>query len=506
MKCGLIDAEVIRNRLQSAFDPSLVESTGARLASLLARHLDRIQSEQVGVMRWQSPAEQVERAAELLGEGGAPDLDLTALVERFETLVEKALKQGNQLHHPGYIGHQVPPPIPMAAWFDAVGAMTNQVMAIYEMGPWAVAMEQAMVERLGRAIGWRSGAFSGLITHGGNLANLTALLTARNVALPDSWAQGLTGQDESPALLVQSDAHYGVTRAAGILGLGEAAVIPVPVDSRRRMDVSALRGRLGRCRREGRPVIAVVACACATPVGAFDPLPAIAEACRAFDVWLHVDAAHGGSALLSRHHRHLVSGLELADSIVWDAHKMLYVPGLCAFVFYRHAGHAKRTFDQEASYLFDPTAPELEDYNVGLRTIECTKRAAAFGLWGVWSLFGEGLFADLVDLSFSMGMVFFERLERADDFEPLHRPQCNIVVFRYRPRQLNGASDQGLGEFQLRLRRRLVEQGEYYIVSTTLEGMGALRVTIINPLTTDRHLDGLLEALRREGQTMLSEG
>ncbi len=493
----------LRERVKQAFNPQLVKTLGERLPGLLMQRLSAMMAGQEPVIRWKSPEENCRDAARCLDQ--VPETRSgKALAEAFEALVQKALERGNQLHNPKYVGHQVPPPIPLAAWFDAAGAMTNQVMAVYEMGPWAVAMEQAMVNRLGRAIGWTPGEFSGLITHGGSLANLTALLTARNVCLANSWSRGLS-RDAAPLLLVHQDAHYSITRSAGILGIGTDNVVRIPLDTRRRLDAAALRERLAAAQREKRPVMAVVACACATPIGSFDPLRSVGQVCREFGVWLHVDAAHGGSALLSREYRDLVDGLALADSVVWDAHKMLYVPGLCAFVFYRQAKHAGFAFHQNADYLFDPAAPHLGEYDVGRKTVECTKRAAAFGLWGVWSLFGESLFADLVDLSFSMGKVFYQLLRQAEDFRPLHVPECNIVAFRYTPNALAGASEEALGNFQLRLRRRVVESGKFYLVSTKLDGIGALRTTLINPLTTCEHLAALLETLRQEGQSLLQE-
>jgi len=294
-----------------------------------------------------------------------------------------------------------------------------------------------------------------------------------------------------------------VSRAAGVLGLGTAQVVRVALDARRRMDPARLEGTLRELQREGRPVVAVVACSCSTPVGAFDPLTDIADVCGRHGVWLHVDAAHGGSACLSRRHRHLVAGLERADSVVWDAHKMLFVPSLCAFVFLRDKARQFEAFRQEAPYLFDPTAPGLAEYDSGLRTVECTKRAAAFGLWGLWATFGPRLFEDLVDVTFDRGKTFFQKLTEAPDFEPLHEPECNIVVFRHVPIALNNAPLEQLGAFQLALRRRVIESGEFYIVSTKVHGVGALRATVINPLTTPDHIDQLLESLRRHGRQIL---
>jgi L-2,4-diaminobutyrate decarboxylase len=423
--------------------------------------------------------------------------------DHFARLVKIMLDRGLNLHDPRYIGHQVPAPVPLAGLFDAVGSVTNQVMAIYEMGPWATAVEQAMVQELGAAIGWAPDTFAGTVTHGGSLANLTALLTARNVVLGDVWEQGLAGGGPQPVLLAHADAHYSVARAAGILGLGSRQIVRVGLDELGRMDPKRLDEELAHLRAQGRPIVAVTACACATATGAFDPLEDIAAVCRRHQVWLHVDAAHGGAAVLSDRHRHLVTGLEQADSVIWDAHKMLFVPGLCAFVFYRNKSHRFEAFRQDAPYLFDPAAPGLAEYDSGMKTVECTKRAAAFGLWGVWSLFGRQLFADMIDVTFALGRTFYEKLLAADDFVTLHEPQCNIVAFRHVPSQLRGTASERVGDFQLELRRRLIESGEFYIVPFKSEGVGALRVTIINPLTTPAHLDGLMEALRRQGRELL---
>ena len=245
--------------------------------------------------------------------------------------------------------------------------------------------------------------------------------------------------------------------------------------------------------------VAVCAAACATPIGAFDPLRQIAEVCQKHDVWLHVDAAHGGAAIFSEQHRHLLDGLELADSAVIDAHKMMFVPGLCAFVFYKNADHRFRAFAQDAPYLFDPTKPGLAEFDQGARTVECTKRAAGFGLWGLWSMFGPQLFGDLVDITFATARRWYEMLLEAPDFEPLHEPQCNIVTYRHVSQQLLGKSPEEIGEFQMQLRRRVVESGAFYLVSTRLDGIGALRNVVINPLTDEADLVALLETLREEG-------
>ncbi len=428
------------------------------------------------------------------------------LGKRFGELVNEMLSRGHNLHDPRYLGHQVPASIPLAGLFDAVGAVTNQVMAIYEMGPWASAVEEVMVEQLGGLVGWQPKSFAGVVTHGGSLANLTALLTARNVALGESWERGVYANvGKPPVLVAHAEAHYCIARSAGILGLGTNQVIKAALDDKRRLDPNRLDETLTKLRTDGIPIVAVVACGCATPIGAFDPLDDVADVCHKHEVWMHVDAAHGGAALFSEKHRHLLEGLERADSLIWDAHKMLFVPALCAFVFYKNPKHRFEAFRQDAPYLFDPSAPGLAEYDSGLKTVECTKRAAAFGLWGVWSLFGPKLFGDLVDVTFDLGQHLYQKLHEAPDFHPLHEPECNIVAFRYVPDALKHATPEELGQFQLRLRREIIQSGEFYIVPTSANGIGALRVTLINPLTTPEHLDQLLETLRKRGQQILGD-
>ncbi len=507
-----------RGRIQLAYDPELVRVAGRSLADQLARHLQQVQHAESSVLNWAHPREYIAEAAALADSAdssNAANKSVDDVARRFAELVDISLARGINLHDPRYVGHQVPASVPIAGLFDAVGSVTNQCMAIYEMGPWATAIEQAMVGKLAGYLGWQGTDYAGIVTHGASLANLTALLVARNVALGESWESGIRNDSSSgsgagpahgaPKLVVQADAHYCIARSAGILGIGTNNVVKAPLDERRRMDPMKLDTILGELRAAGNPVVAVAACACATPVGAFDPLERIADICAKHAVWLHVDAAHGGAALLSPRHRHLVAGLERADSLTWDAHKMLFVPALCAFLFYKNKRHSFEAFRQNAPYLFDPSAPGLAEFDSGLRTVECTKRAAALGLWGVWSLFGPQLFADMVDVTFELGRVFYEKLKAAPDFDALHEPECNIVVFRHVPQELRRATPERVGEFQWQLRRAVIESGEFYLVPTTHGGIAALRCTLINPLTTAAHLDLLLESLRQRGREILEQ-
>ena len=496
------------DRLRALYDPQLFQSAGQQLIDTLTRHLELCRASTGPVLPWSDP-QTLTRAA--LASLAQPPLDATgfspaAIPPRFQHLIELALAHSIKLHDPRYVGHQVPPPVPLASLCDALGGVINNPMAVYEMGPWVTAIEQALIRTLVGQVGWQYPASGGIVTHGASLANLTAVLVARNVRLGAAWEQGLAGfSGRPPKLVVQADAHYCLARAAGITGLGTSHVVPAPLDSRRRMCPQRLDELLTSLSRAGHPIIAVAASSCATPIGAFDPLDQVAEVCRRHEVWLHVDAAHGGAALLSRRHRHLLAGVDQADSVTWDAHKMLYVPALCAFLLYRDQRHSYEAFRQNAPYLFDPAAPGMAEFDGALRTVECTKRGATLGLWGLWSLFGPGLFEDLVDVTFALAQTLHQKLLATEDFVPVHEPECNIVVFRHIPRPLREAPPEVVSDFQRRLRRTVMEGGEYYLVGTTLDGQAALRCTLMNPLTTPDHLDGLLDILRRTGARLLTE-
>lgn len=457
----------------------------------LAQHLATVLAGDSDVLNWQEPEEAIAAAEAFLTPPTEPPADRP---QQFAELLNKMLASGQNLHSPRYIGHQVPASVPIAGLFDAVGSITNQPMAIYEMGPWATAVEHALVRTLCRKVGWDADASGGLLTHGGSLANLTALLTARNIALPDCWENGTPNH---AVLISQADAHYCVARSAGILGLGTKQIIKARLDERRRMDPHELDRILSTCRNNGQTVIAVAAAACATPIGAFDPLEEIADVCERHSVWLHVDAAHGGGVLMSRQHRHLLNGIHRADSVVWDAHKMMFVPALCAAVLYRDKAHQFSAFQQDAPYLFDPSNPGMAEFDNGTRTIECTKRSTGFGLWGLWSMFGDAIFEQMVDRTFALAAYVHQLIEVADDFESCHVPECNIVVFRYLPRAFAELSETDQDTFQQNVRTKLIRSGRYYIVQTRLDGHVCLRLTVMNPTTTEKDLRQLLAEIRQ---------
>jgi L-2,4-diaminobutyrate decarboxylase len=297
------------------------------------------------------------------------------------------------------------------------------------------------------------------------------------------------------AILASEQAHYSNDRAARILGLGAGGVVPVAVDDRFRLDPAGLADAHRRAEDAGRRVFAVIGSACSTATGAYDPLEAIADYAAEHDLWFHVDGAHGAVAAASPTHRHLVAGIERADSVVIDAHKMLLQPALLTAVLYRRRGVADRTFHQEQSYVgFDAHEGEFAWWDSGLRTLECTKRMMALELYASLAEHGPAFFGAYVTRMFDLARWFAREIHAAPDFELATDPQANIVCFRLTP---PGVDDlDALDALQVSIREALVHSGAFYVVKARLRGRTYLRSTVINPRTTERDLHALLDAIR----------
>lgn len=454
------------------FAPDAFRQLGHRFVDALADHLAATADRAQPVLRWQPPEAKLH---------SLPPLDGSADAEAPLQLLARLLAESNRLHHPRFVGHQVNPPLPLAALMEFASALLNNGMAVYEMGPLQTAMEQRVVDWMAQRLGLPAGA-DGVLTSGGSIGNLTALLAARQ-RHGDAWRRGGGGG----AILVSEGAHYCVDRAARIMGLGDDGVVRVPVDAAFRLRAEALPAALQAARQRGRTPFAVVASACSTATGAFDPLPQVADFCRQHELWLHVDGAHGASYCLSARHRALLAGIDRADSVVWDAHKLLLMPALVTGVLFGDGAASYAPFAQQAAYLF---AQSAQPHDRGLRTLECTKRGLSVGLYTCLKTLGEAPFAAFLDHTFALAEALAAMVEAAPDFELATPPQANIVCFRHLP--AGGDVD----AHQRALRQRLLADGRFYVVQATLPKGVFLRTTFSNPRTTTADLEALLQRIR----------
>ena len=393
--------------------------------------------------------------------------------------------------------------MPLVALTTLTGALLNNAMAVYEMGPSSAPMKRAVIRFFARCAGFPAGA-DGVLTSGGSVGNLTALLAARQAKAGwNVWDEG--GEGKPPlAVLVSSQSHYSLGRASQVLGWGKGGAVAVPVDASYRLRPEALEQCLKAAQADGRRVIAVAASACSTATGSFDPLSEIAAFCKEHSLWLHVDGAHGASTLLSGRYRHLCTGIENADSIVWDAHKMLMVPALVTAVIFRDSAHSYGAFAQEAAYLFGESGTQRDRddaFDIGRRTLECSKRMMSVEVYLALSIAGTRFYDDYITTMIDRARRFGDHVAADRDFELAVAPACNIVCFRY---LAHGQNDEELDGLQSAIRRALVVEGSFYLVETRLRGRVFLRITVINPRTTDADLDALLARVREVGRSLAS--
>ena len=404
--------------------------------------------------------------------------------------IDRDLLSGvNRLAHPMYMGHQVSAPLAAAIWMESLKAAVNNSAAVREMSPAGTAVERQVIRWMCDLAGLGAEA-GGTFTSGGPEATFTALLAARARALPDAWERG--GGAGAPVGLAGEHAHYAVTRAVAELGLGMRGAVAVPSRDHR-MDTRALAGRLAQLRAEGVPVMAVVATAGSTATGSFDDLDTIGRLCEEHDAWLHVDGAHGASALVSARHRHRVRGIERARSIAWDPHKLLLMPLGTGMLLVRDEAELDRAFLQRAPYLFHGAGGRVLDQ--GVRSFLCSRPVDVLKLWVALQRYGlEGLAAahdHLCDVAHGL----WELIGTRDDFEAMHEPESNILCFRWRG---PGLDDEALDDRNRRLREAYNLSGAGWITTTVLDGRRVLRVTIMNPRTRASHTRALLDGLAVE--------
>lgn len=364
----------------------------------------------------------------------------------------------------------------MGALGALIDAFTNNSASIYEMGPSAGALEFAIINWMLGKVGWKpasiggqSSAGGGVLTQGGSLANLTALMAARARAAPEAWRDGLA---RDFVVVAPEACHYSIGRAVDILGMGRQALKSAPVDAAGRIIPEALADYLEAQKRADFRILAVVANACSTAAGLFDPLREVARVSAEAGAWLHIDGAHGASALVSRRHRSLLDGVELADSLVWDAHKMLRSPSNCTAVLVRDAKWCDAAFHEEASYLFhDKDQPGIDFIH---RSVECTKAGLGLKVFLALATEGEEGVERFVDRQVELARSAAEYMKARPGLELAVMPQFNILCFRVA----------GPDELQLAIRKRLIGGGTFFISTAEFRGKRWLRLSLMNPETS----------------------
>lgn len=472
----------MKSKLDKAYSVENFRKQGHELIDMMANYLEDTETDRDRglAIPWQHPEEQLKYWKQDFSR--AP---LDEPLDLFRDVMEKSV----QVHRKRYLGHQTTPTLPVTVLSGAVMSLLNQGMGVYEMGMVGNTLEKILTEDLAQKLGYSTDA-SGFVTSGGSLGNLTALLAAR-ADVTQVWREGY-GEGLKLAVLVSEEAHYCIDRSARIMGLGDEGIIKVPVNERFELRTELLEQYYQKAVSEGRLVICVVGCAGTTSTGSYDDLEGIAEFCKKHELWFHVDGAHGAPAVFSDRYKHLVQGIEKADSVVVDYHKMMMTPSLSTALIFKNGSNAYKTFSQRAQYLWSEQETE-EWYNGGKRSFECTKAMSILHVYTLYRTYGDNIFGENIDVLFGLATEFAGLINENKNFELAYTPQCNIICFRY----TKGADD--LTALNHQIRQLLLADGRFYIVQTVLNGELYLRVSLMNPLSSVRELKELLEEIEKKG-------
>lgn len=425
--------------------------------------------------------------------GAAPD----AILDEFQRGIAP-YPFGNG--HPRFWGWVNSPPAVMGILADALAAAMNPSVAGGNHA--AVHIERQIGRWFSEIVGLPPTAM-GLLVSGGSTANLTALAAARHAGAGiDVRARGV--QSGGPRLVVymSEETHGCVRKAVELLGLGSDALRIIPVDDCYEMRIPALADALDRDLDAGHRPIAVVASAGTVNTGAIDPLDDIARVCRDRQVWLHVDGAYGAAAILSTHAHRRLEALALADSLALDPHKWLYVPIEAGLVLVREGRRLREAFSLVPPYLRTEDdaegvggLPWLSEYG-----FQQSRGFRALKVWMTMKYYGTDGYAAAIDHDIELAAYLAAQVAADPTLELMAPPSLSIVCFRYRPRE--GADAGALDALNRKLLQRLQLGGRAFLSSTVLRGRFVLRACIVNPLSTARDIDLLLDTVKAIGAAM----
>lgn len=380
---------------------------------------------------------------------------------------------------------------------EMVSTAFNTSMYTYETAPIATLVEKKVVSECLNLADFKQG--EGIFTTGGSASNMSALLAARNHLDPSIATDGYT--DQALSLFVSKDAHYSFAKAANVIGLGINNIYKINTLDNGKMDIDHLQTCIEHSLNNNQTPFFVSATTGTTVRGAFDPINAIADIAQHYKLWLHVDGAWGASVLWHKKHKALMQGLERADSLAWDAHKMLGLPLMCAMLLFKEKGMLAKAHNHGASdeYIYRDTEAQ---YNLGPISIQCGRKVDALKLYLTWQALGyEGLHAHIDDL-FKQADFFAQCVEEHPNFKLFGPVESLNICFQYiHP----GHTQQQTNDLNLAIRTRLLHTGQAMINYAYIDDDLIIRLILANPNMQQTQLHELFKMIEKTAQEVLSQ-
>ncbi|MDQ6530502.1 aspartate aminotransferase family protein [Flavobacterium sp. LHD-85] len=416
----------------------------------------------------------------------------------FDEVDEIYVKHATAYHLPEYIAHLNCPVVIPALAAEVLISAINSSQDTYDQSAGGTFIERKLIDWTSEQIGYQNG--DGIFTAGGSQSNLMGLLLARDYYALEyqKWnikLDGLPADSSKFRVFVSDKAHFSNHKNSWILGLGEQAVVHVDVDERYRMDPEKLERAIASEIQKGNIPIAITATAGTTDFGNIDPLQPIAAIAKRHNIWLHVDAAYGCGLLLTDTHKHLLRGIELADSVTIDYHKSFFQPISSSAFIVKNKLHLN-IIKHHADYL----NPKEQDYDalpaqINKSIIQSTRRFDALKLWFTLRYLGREKLGQYTDTIIDTAQKTAALIESDENFELLCHSDMGVLVFRY----LDGPAESNSCEVNKYIKEKLFFSGDVLVASTKVNGKFFLKFTIFNPLTTVNDIKNILNQIKQNG-------
>ncbi|KAF3843269.1 hypothetical protein F7725_002118, partial [Dissostichus mawsoni] len=432
------------------------------------------------------------------------NLELSDQPESLEQILvdcRDTLKYGVRTGHPRFFNQ-------LSTGLDIVGlagewltSTANTNMFTYEIAPVFVLMEQLTLKKMREMVGWPNGEGDGIFSPGGAISNMYSVMIARYKYFPEVKTKGMSAAPRL-VLFTSEHSHYSIKKACAALGFGTENLILLSTDKRGRVIPADLEAKVIEAKQKvnvsscvsdmvlfvsGYVPMFVNATAGTTVYGAFDPINEIADICEKYNMWLHVDGAWGGGLLMSRKHRHKLNGVERANSVTWNPHKMMGVPLQCSAVLVRERGLLQGCNSMCAGYLFQPDKQYDTSYDTGDKAIQCGRHVDIFKFWLMWKAKGTVGFEQHIDKCLDLSAYLYDKIKNREGYELVSEgePQHTNVCFWYIPPGLRGLPDGQ--ERQERLHKPQGDKVNFF------------RMVISNHAATRSDIDFLIEEIERLG-------
>lgn len=369
-----------------------------------------------------------------------------------------------------------------SALADFMVAVSNRYAGVFFASPGAVRLENALIRWTGKLIGY-TGEFGGNLTSGGSIANLIAIAAARD-------AKQVKSRDvEKSVVYTCAQAHHSILKSLRVAGLGECVLRMIDMDDHYRIDVSKLREQIEIDLKAGLKPFILFANAGSTDVGAVDPLEELAAVSEKYGMWFHVDAAYGGFFMLTEEGKKKMHGIHLADSVILDPHKGLFVPYGLGIVLVKDVRHLLEANSYHAGYMQD-AGERIEEYSPTDLSPEMSKHFRGMRMWLPLKLHGIAPFRASLEEKLLLTEYFYNRV-RDLGFQTGPFPDLSVVIFWYSPQSGDANS------FNKEIAHRIQQDGRVFISTTTIDGKFLLRFVALSFRTHLQQVDTLLEILEK---------